>query len=528
MTPPRKPDSQLRALVWCAVSTRDQAEPEHYSPQAQKDDGLAIAKQMGWTVVDVMSVDGHSRARRNLDALAIEAEEKGFDAFRRLLDHLTSCDFDVLICRDANRFARKSSMLHQIVEMVYEDCGAFIYSLTDGKITDENWSMWAAMKGYQTAQEWRWIRKAFQDGGDKLTERGLSPGPWTPITHRRLRDPKNGKQIGYELDARMTQVMQDAAIIVLEGLGWMKLGDELYARYGHTDDTGRPWLHATLYNLFYNPMTWGHKAFRHTKYGQYGHDRLYILDERFEKPEKVKLARNVVPPVFTGELADRLRDELIRRAQLRGSARPSDTYRYSGLIRCGHCGSSMNAYSGRGKRIGVRCMFRYVREARKWGRTEACVQPHVNNKYLDAIFRLIVAQIVAGVDLDKLQVEEKRIVRLDSLSELSAVDAQMRRLIDELSTAPVAARQLFREQIDKLAIKFEQLKITEKQANRAVTEAELSTRNRQAVIDKIKANPDAFWQQSDTNLNADIRILLNHRKVIVKDFEFEGFTKPER
>jgi DNA invertase Pin-like site-specific DNA recombinase len=531
MTSPRNPHA--RAIVWCAVSTVSQAEPEHYSLDAQEKDGRALADTMGWRVTDVMRVPGHSRARRNLDALAIEASDKGIHAFQQLLDHLTTCDFDVLICRDANRFARKSSMLHQIVEMVYEDCGGYIHSLTDGEITVQNWPMWAAMKGYQSAAEWRWIRDAFQRGAEKLTERGLGPGPMSPLTHRRIRDPKTGKQVGHELDPRVVQVMHDAAEVLLDGVSWMTLGDELYKRFGHTDDSGRPWLSATLYNLFLNPMTYGHKAFRHTTNGQYGKDRMYILDDRVPPPPKVKFARNVVPPVFEGELADRVKAEIIRRTTLKGKSDPSKTFRYSGLCRCGYCGGTMNAYVGNSKTgpLGLRCMWQSAN--REWRKKNAhmtgdkCPQKHVNVKYLDPMFRLIVAQLATGVDFAAMEGRAAATKQANADKELEQVRAQVMRLIEEQSLAPASAQPIYREKIATLATKAEQIEVSMTRLRTELRTVERRTSYQREIIKRLRDDPESFWQRGDTALNQDLRGLLDGRRVIIKDFEFVGLTDPE-
>jgi DNA invertase Pin-like site-specific DNA recombinase len=531
MTKQRNTDA--RAIIWCAVSTVSQAEPEHYSLDAQERDGRALAETMGWRVTDVMRVPGHSRARRNLDALAIEAADKGIHAFQQLLDHLTTCDFDVLICRDANRFARKSSMLHQIVEMVYEDCGAYVHSLADGEVTAQSWPMWAAMKGYQSAAEWRWIRDAYQQGSEKLAERGLGPGPKPPLTHRRIRDPKSGKQIAHELDPRMVQVMHDAAELLFDGVAWMALGDELYKRYGHTDDSGRPWLHATLYNLFLNPMTYGDKAFRHTVNGQYGKDRMYILDDRVDVPDKVKYARGVVPPVFEGELADRVKAEVIRRTTLKGKSDPSKTFRYSGLCRCGHCGGTMNAYRSNSKTgpIGLRCMWQSGN--REWRKKNAhmtgdkCPQKHVHLKYLNPIFQKIVAQLATGVEFAAMETRSAEAKQASADQELEQIRAQIMRLNEEQSLAPAAAQPIYREKIAMLATKAEQIEVGATRLRSELRIVERRTAYQREIAARFKKDQAAFWNREDTAINQDLRGLLDGRRVILKDFEFEGLTDPE-
>ena len=63
----------LRAILLAAVSAKDQAEDDKFSLDAQVSDGMAAAAKNGWTVTDVIRIEGHSRNYRTLAQLA-EAE----------------------------------------------------------------------------------------------------------------------------------------------------------------------------------------------------------------------------------------------------------------------------------------------------------------------------------------------------------------------------------------------------------------------------------------------------------------------
>src|SRR6185369_5529300 len=123
-------------------------------------------------------VPGHSRNYKSLDKLAADARADGIAAFDQLIEHLENCDFDVFVCRDANRFARRASLLHYIVESIIEDCGARIYSFNDGWVDATNADIFAMVKGYSTSKEIKDIVEKARRGKDRLTERGLPVGPW--------------------------------------------------------------------------------------------------------------------------------------------------------------------------------------------------------------------------------------------------------------------------------------------------------------------------------------------------------------
>src|SRR5262249_44956968 len=97
---------RLRAVIWAAVSTIDQADDHKSSLDTKITDSPAIADKNGWQVVDTIRIEGHSRNYRTLAKLAEAARTKNEKGFDRLIQHFNACSFDILICRDANRFAR--------------------------------------------------------------------------------------------------------------------------------------------------------------------------------------------------------------------------------------------------------------------------------------------------------------------------------------------------------------------------------------------------------------------------------------
>ena len=51
----------LRCIIWCAVSSRAQNEPDKISLPQQESDSRALAEGNGWEIIDVLRVPGHSR-----------------------------------------------------------------------------------------------------------------------------------------------------------------------------------------------------------------------------------------------------------------------------------------------------------------------------------------------------------------------------------------------------------------------------------------------------------------------------------
>src|SRR5688572_30277057 len=104
------PDKKKRALIWAAVSTRSQANEELYSLPAQEADSKTLAERMGWDVIDVLTIPGHSRRYIDIHECAADMAAQGINAFSKLMQHWRDRDFDVLIVRDGDRFARTQTL----------------------------------------------------------------------------------------------------------------------------------------------------------------------------------------------------------------------------------------------------------------------------------------------------------------------------------------------------------------------------------------------------------------------------------
>ena len=107
-----------------------------------------------------------------------------------------------------------------------------------------------------------------------------------------------------------------------------------------------------MYRLIMKPIFWGHMARHHNSAGSkngYKYGR-WIYDESEPGPDGTMIFRNTHPPVWEGELADRVRQEIDRRRHhMRGKAVPNYTHRLSGIAICGECGHFMATKIDKGK-----------------------------------------------------------------------------------------------------------------------------------------------------------------------------------
>lgn len=515
----------LRAILLAAVSAKDQAEDDKFSLDAQVSDGMAAAAKNGWTVTDVIRIEGHSRNYRTLAQLAEAARSHDEPGFDRLINHFDAHDFDILICRDANRFARKASLLYEIVDVILEDCGARIYSLSDGFVSLENADIWLMVKGYEIRKQMNWIKKEMLRGRHKLVdEHGIPQGSMYVWSHMKVRDPI-GKVIGFVPDPSKTSTIEAAAKLVINRVGWRDIESHLWA--SGIGNNGQPFKRYFFYHMFCNPWFWG-DAVRNHKNSKYANGQkigLWCVDHSAPLPDEVVMRRDVNQPALTGELAQQLRAEVIRRITFRPRKHAS-VHQFSGTLVCQKCGFMM-VYSSSGHDLGsYNCQSKYQARTRpgctrKWSISERKVRA-----WMDAALQIMLDHHDPfGLVLpDAVPVNRTAQLKDD----LAALDKQITRLIEKQSIAPDSLATLYDQQINGLATQRENLlkhidDETRLAARYNLTDVE-SAFQQLTTFETLAA----FWQSDNGVINQLIHRLLGGRRLSVLDGHITGSIDPRQ
>lgn len=520
-----------RALIWCAVSTATQAQENRASMEEQERWAVNVCRDNNWQVIDILRVSGHSRNYKDIHTLANDARAKGIDAFDKLIAHLDRCDFDVFLCRDANRFARRASLLHYLIESIVEDCGAVIYSQHDGWVDKQNAAGFAAMKGYSTTQDMSWVSNGMRMGRKKRFEKGLPAGGVLSTSHKFVRDPQTGKAQDLTINNDMLFLYHCMGELVLEGVAWGKIGEELYRRWGLKSTTGVLYAHRSVYYRMYNPIIWGNIAMNHYRYpvGE------WVFYPHSSKPLAVDIQYDVIPPLYTGEFARELRAELIRRIGFRGKVTPSDTYRFSNLCVCGVCGSNMSVASRPAPKRGyIRTQNDKLSRYRitdygivQWGLKcrnnvaftldgeRICSNTPIYQITLEQYFTQIFEQVLSGRSLADLvqldRVNSFDVPSVDINVEIRKIEGQMKTLITQQSLAPDNAQSFYQEQILQLS---DQLRLLREMYN---TSVQIDKHANGLDAERLKqVRLDAIWDLPDLEINRFLRQgFANHRVVVM-------------
>jgi len=524
-----------RAIIWCAVSTGKQAEEDKFSLPKQEEDSRKLCEQNGWEIVEVLRVPGHSRNYIDFHELAEAARKQNIDAFDRLYQHWNQRDFDVLILRDGERLARTQALMAYFVEKTIET-GAQLYSMADGWVHEDNFRMWISMAGYKASGDIDRLKRLQKRGMTERAKKGLPVSPQIPISHKLIRD-KKGKAVRLVVDEDKRRLWNDLAELILEGVAWKKIENELFTRFGHVDDTGRPYNMYAMYTLITNPIFWGHTAqgFRNRKSNITRHSGMWIYDESEPVPDDIRVYRNTVPAVYAGDIASRLKAE-IRRRQLSvlGRSTASKTHRFTGLFVCGECGSGVGTYSKyvqRGKpisQLGLRCNMMYQKPRNELFCHQRGYVPYkVIQAYLDARLRDLLSGVSSNIFVGVNDSSEHNEQRIETFrKELIDLETRINILIHEQSRADEIAQGFYRQQVSELATRIESLRKQLAELERKVALDVRETSIYSATIEEIRElSLEVFWQQPDRVINQILHRLFGDRQLVILDKQIIGVTE---
>lgn len=524
-----------RAIIWCAVSTGAQADDDKFSLPKQEADARALSAQHGWEIIDVLRVPGHSRSYIDFHDLAAAASSEGIEAFNRLSQHWLDRDFDILIIRDGERLARTQSLMAYIVEKTIQ-IGAKLYSMADGWVDGLNFRTWISMAGYKASGDIDRLVKHQKNGMVERAKKGLPVSPKIPLSHKLIRD-ENGKAQRLEVNEDKRRLWDDLAELILEGVAWRKIENELYNRFGHADESGRPYNAYYMYSLITNPVFWGHTAqgFRRRRSKITRHSGMWIYDESEPVPDDIVVYRNTVPAVYTGDLSERLKAEIKRRQlSIVGKAAPNKTHRFVGLFLCGECGSGMATYSkytNRGKpltQLGLRCNMAYQKPRNALFCKQTGYMPYREvQAYLDERLRELLSGASPNIFASMDRPADDLAQRVEAArSELTDLEARIGTLIYEQSAAPEVAQNFYRKQVSDLAQRVESLRAQLPQLERKAVSALQESAISAATVEEIRElTVDGFWQQPDRVVNQMLHRLFGNQQLIILEKKIVGVAE---
>jgi DNA invertase Pin-like site-specific DNA recombinase len=502
--------TRLRAVIWCAVSTKAQADEDKDSLPNQEREARVLCQREGWDVAEVLIVPGHSRRKIDIHEVAYEMQQKGITAYSRLIELWKMSGFDILVCWDGNRFGRSQTLHSHVIERTL-DTGARIYVLTKGWVDESNKRMFIAMDGYASSSEIDKLIAAREMGLDKRVARGL-PANHIPLSHMAVRD-KSGKILRIEVDESKRRLFDDLAALLLEGVGWGDIERELYGRFGHINPaTGRMYAIHTFYVRIMSPSWWGNASRHHRhKTGE------WIFDAACPAPSRVVIHYGTHPPVWDGEEGERLKAELRRRFGIRGKTRPHHSHMFTGLLVCAGCG----------RKLIVRPTYRKTRVriywqcAMSWKQYDRlCSQGFlIRNDVIQGWVHDFLVRWLEDSNPDLVQSgpdQAKHIAGLER--EIEQARKRLANLVEaQAGEDSYEIRRTYTDKIRAVGEQIDILKASLGSAQRMEESPDIVDERRRAYGELKAMGVDGFWALPPNKINQLLHRLLGRSRILVRD-----------
>lgn len=512
------------------MSTVAQAKDDKVSMEQQEADGLAVCAREGWDVADVIRIPGYSRSFYTLAELVDAATADGELGPAKLQAHINARDFDVLVARSTNRFGREQSINAEVIGKIIRVCGARIYSQMDGMIDRQNYRAYIAITGYRDASEIDELVKKRAMGIRRRVSRGLPPSGRVPFSHRLVRNPTTGKDERVEVRAELRPLFRDVAELLLDGVAYDQLSKELYDRFGYVGDNGKPYPYTKFNHVLFSAPFWGHQVIRWKSKVVAWASGVWIFDPSVAPPDGVEMFYDTHEPMYTGELADQVKAELIRRTEVHnGPALHIGVKVLSGLCFCNACGWR-SVYNYRVNRYGT--LYKYLRcnnASRPRLGVDLC--PHKGQLREDVVLAWLGEEIQRWLNAGRVvpQLAPQDDADTQALHELRAravqLDARLGHLVGELALADEDLKPFFRR--DMRATNDELNRVKEQAA---ALEARLNRQRRVSAsqddaLERIRTvGLPAFFALDAAHINRELRALLGPYRIALQGKEVIGLV----
>jgi hypothetical protein len=374
-------------------------------------------------------------------------------------------------------------------------------------------------------------------GMEKRAQRGLPTTSHIPLSHKLKRNAETGRAEKFVVNEDMRWLWDLLAELILEGVSWRNMEVELYQRYGYANKHGKVHNRHKFHKLVTSPTFWGHSArkYRGVGYKKKGaepdkdsdprkwRDGLWAIEPGHEVPKGVTIYYNTHEAVWTGELAERIKAEIRRRAAtVKGKAKAHTKYWPTGLFVCGVCGSNLNIHFASGRRnYYLRCVQRFSSVP---GREKCTNTAYLSERFLRDWMSHFLRFMAVPHDYEAFrgwlmgdQAHEEsfksQIAALEHEEEhITGIVAQL--ILNEAS-AGESVKAVYTDQIAKKDSDLSAIRRRLEELRRQDTSRENEARR--LAYDDIMATIDRFWERPAAEINQTLHALFGSRKPVFLD-----------
>lgn len=476
-------------------------------------------------VVGVLSVPGESRAESDVLTIFEEFAEKGIFAYhdlRRMWQ--PPRQFDVLVAYHDSRLGRSEPLIAYVVVNVL-NAGASIYNIIGGWYEPDEYQMKMFMSMASTTNEMkRFVALTKAKKLDRAQKGTLVHSH--PCWAYKIERNDKGEPLRKVPDEKQRVLIEAAAQLVIEGVGWGVLERELAERYGFTHND-KPYNHNTFYRLFHNPNFYGHEVIGRINTRNErkpGFSDLWVFDRSYSPPDETQIFYEVLQPYLNDDLSERLKSELRRRRHaIHGGARPGDAHKFTGLLSCYYCGRNMMFHPANGGKNNYwMCQSKYTSIKDNRCDIVRMIRDDAVQAWLDTELNAAIQAHDPEWFLRRVN-EESRADQLEHLKDNRAqTDQQFERALD----AQLAADDdLVRQRMSQRSSEFSrQLQELDRQIASLESKHNLDVGGAKKAYELLAAYGDLpqFWADKENTVNQILHGLLGEQTLVIREKQVQG------
>lgn len=312
-----------RAIIYARVSTDKQAD-EGLSIDSQIDACRRKAEQLGAVVLHVFRDEG------------ISGTTDARPGFRTAINRCAIGDIDYMICWSSSRFARDQhdaiSYKRELVS--YRTKLSYAQSQIDLS-SHEGWML----DSFQQVVDESYSRQVSADTKRSMmraASEGYFMGGRPPYGYQAdlADDQRRRRLVPHEAEAAVIKMIFEQSS---HGTGAYLIARQLN-NDGFSSRSGRPWHKGTILHILQSEVYMGIVIY----------NRMDRKGKR-ERPEEDWIRVQAHEPIITAELFHLVRDGLSDRTPQADRSAPNSGHIFTGLLRCGHCNSSLQIATGTGR-----------------------------------------------------------------------------------------------------------------------------------------------------------------------------------
>lgn len=387
----------MKAAIYIRVSTEMQAE-DGFSIEGQRQRLSSFAQSQDWTIFDFYVDDGYS------------AKDLERPAMQRLLEDMEEKKFDLVLVYKLDRLTRSVGDLHKLLK-TFDKYGVKFKSATEiFETTTAMGRFFITLVGAMAEWERGTISERVRFGVEQMVREGKRPGGIIPY--------------GYTQEEKLipeeAEIIKEARRLYHSGLGYRSVAVRLNSK--GLLRRGREWTAATVEYTLENPYYAGI-----IRLGSKTTNGTYVNTKRDERVNCL-YGKGSHEPIFTLEEHEETKALMKRRAS--GGFSKNKIYWFSGVLRCGRCGSAMfgRLSTKRSKKSGEIVRTQYYICSNKHA-NKSCSMPTFRQVHVEHLMREYIRNIIVDSDLIEAEIKTLSTKRTETEDDIQSAKRELAKVL---------------------------------------------------------------------------------------------------